>query len=132
MADELLAGLTRPDDNPSAMPTRSMGNAMNMGSGGMDTMKTGSGMAMDLNDVDYDAFLANDRTLADPEIVRVEPGGHVLLRVINASSMSNYHLDLGQLKGELIAVDGLRIVPGMALPWALMASALDCVKFPIS
>src|SRR5712671_2450065 len=68
----------------------------------------------DLNDVKYDAFLANDRTLADPEIVRVEPGGHVLLRVINASSMSNYHLDLGQLKGELIAVDGLRIVPGMA------------------
>jgi FtsP/CotA-like multicopper oxidase with cupredoxin domain len=68
----------------------------------------------DLNDVKYDAFLANDRTLADPEIVRVEPGGHVLLRVINASSMSNYHLDLGQLKGELIAVDGFRIVPVMA------------------
>jgi FtsP/CotA-like multicopper oxidase with cupredoxin domain len=68
----------------------------------------------DLNDVKYDAFLANDRTLADPEIVRVEPGGHVLLRVIDASSMSNYHLDLGQLKGELIAVDGFRIVPVMA------------------
>ncbi len=68
----------------------------------------------DLNDVKYDAFLANDRTLADPEIVKVEPGGHVLLRVINASSMSNYHLDLCQLKGELIAVDGFRIVPVMA------------------
>ena len=36
--------------------------------------------APDLNDVKYDAFLANDRTLADPEIVKVEPGGRVLLR----------------------------------------------------
>ena len=44
----------------------------------------------DLNDVKYDAFLANDRTLADPEVVKVEPGGRVLLRVINSSSMSAY------------------------------------------
>jgi FtsP/CotA-like multicopper oxidase with cupredoxin domain len=28
--------------------------------------------------------------------------------------MSNYHLDLGRLKGELIAVDGFRIVPVLA------------------
>jgi FtsP/CotA-like multicopper oxidase with cupredoxin domain len=41
-------------------------------------------------------------------VVKVEPGGHVLLRKINGSSMSNYHLQLGQLKGELIAVDGFR------------------------
>jgi FtsP/CotA-like multicopper oxidase with cupredoxin domain len=67
--------------------------------------------AADLNDVKYDAFLANDRTLADPEIIKVEPGTVVLLRVINGSSMSNYHLDLGRLKGELIAVDGFAIVP---------------------
>src|SRR5262249_58138812 len=71
-----------------------------------------SGMAMgatakpDLNDVKYDAFLANDRTLADPEVVKVEPGGRVLLRVINSSSMSAFHLDLGALDGERIAVDG--------------------------
>jgi len=30
---------------------------------------------MDLNDIDYEAFLANDRTLADPEVIRTEPGG---------------------------------------------------------
>jgi FtsP/CotA-like multicopper oxidase with cupredoxin domain len=35
----------------------------------------------------------------------------VLLRVINSSSMSAYHLDLGELEGELIAVDGVPIVP---------------------
>ena len=63
--------------------------------------------APDLNDVKYDAFLANDRTLADPEIVKVEPGGRVLLRIINGSSMSAFHIGLGVLRGELIAVDGL-------------------------
>ncbi|MGH6813098.1 MAG: multicopper oxidase family protein, partial [Methylocella sp.] len=65
----------------------------------------------DLNDVRYDAFLANSRTLADPEVVKVEPGGRVRLRIINGSSMSNFHIDLGRLKGELIAVDGNPIQP---------------------
>jgi FtsP/CotA-like multicopper oxidase with cupredoxin domain len=60
-----------------------------------------AGMAMkpekgpDLNDVVYDAFLANDRTLADPQTIKAERGGCVLLRVINGSAMSNFHLDLG-------------------------------------
>jgi hypothetical protein len=64
------------------MPTGGMGNKMNTGSEGMGTMSMGSGMAMDLNDIDYDAFLANDRTLADPEVIRTEPGGRVQLRLI--------------------------------------------------
>jgi len=50
------------------MPKSGMDKAMNMSSGRMGAMDMGSGMAMDLNDIDYDAFLANDRTLADPEI----------------------------------------------------------------
>jgi FtsP/CotA-like multicopper oxidase with cupredoxin domain len=65
----------------------------------------------DLNDVQYDAFLANSCTLADPEVVKVEPGGRVRLRIVNASSMSAYHIDLGQLEGDLIAVDGIRVQP---------------------
>lgn len=65
----------------------------------------------DLNDVTYDAFLANDRTLADPEVVKVEPGGDVLLRVINAAAMSSFHFDLGQLDARLIAVDGILVEP---------------------
>src|SRR5215470_8023381 len=77
-------------------------------SGGMKGMTMAPGMAMDakpdLNDVTYDAFLANDRTLADPEAVKVEPGGRVLLRIINSSSMSAFHVDLGALDGELTAV----------------------------
>jgi FtsP/CotA-like multicopper oxidase with cupredoxin domain len=82
--------------------------------------------APDLNDVKYDAFLANDRTLADPEVVKVEPGAPVLLRIINSSSMSAYHIDLGQLDGELVAVDGFAVVPvaGRNFPIAV-AQRLD-------
>jgi FtsP/CotA-like multicopper oxidase with cupredoxin domain len=80
----------------------------------------------DLNDVKYDAFLANDRTLADPEVISVEPGGTILLRVINSSSMSSYHVDIGRLNGELIAVDGFRVqpVPGRRFPISV-AQRLD-------
>ena len=80
----------------------------------------------DLNDVKYDAFLANLRTLADPEVVKVEPGGRVLLRIINSSSMSAFHIDLGALDGELVAVDGFRVAPmtGATFPIAV-AQRLD-------
>jgi FtsP/CotA-like multicopper oxidase with cupredoxin domain len=89
-----------------------------MGEGGMSGMKKSrsgdaspAGMTMDLNDVDYDAFLANDRSLADPQVVQVEPGGRVLLRIINGSAASNFYVDLGQVKAELVAVDGHAIQP---------------------
>lgn len=80
----------------------------------------------DLNDVKYDASLANDRTLADPEVIQVEPGETILVRVINSSAMSAYHLDLGALRGELIAVDGFRVHPvaGHRFPIAV-AQRLD-------
>ncbi|MGH6933367.1 MAG: multicopper oxidase family protein [Dongiaceae bacterium] len=82
------------------------------GLAGMDrsAMTHGGGMAH-LNDVEFDAYLANDRTLADPEVVRVERGGQVRLRIINAAASTNFHLDLGALDGTLIAVDGHAIVP---------------------
>lgn len=70
-----------------------------------------AGMAMDLNDVAYDAFLANDRTLDDPQVIRVERGGRVLLRVINGSAASNYQIDLGDVAARLIAVDGHAVQP---------------------
>lgn len=66
---------------------------------------------LDLNDVEYDAYLANDRTLADPEIVRVEAGGRVRLRLINGAASTNFFIDLGAIEGELIAVDGLPVRP---------------------
>jgi FtsP/CotA-like multicopper oxidase with cupredoxin domain len=118
--DEIFAGLKKTGGMPN-MAGRSpqMGSATGMA-------QQGAAAAPDLNDVKYDAFLANDRTLADPEVVKVEPGRRVLLRVINGSSMSNYHLDLGQLKGELIAVDGFRTAPMMASRFPIaVAQRLD-------
>jgi FtsP/CotA-like multicopper oxidase with cupredoxin domain len=99
--------------------SQKMGAGMKMGAASAPKMamggtKMGGGAAdppPDLNDVKYDAFLANVRTLADPETVKVEPGGRVLLRIINGSSMSAFHVGLGALDGELIAVDGFEIAP---------------------
>ena len=62
-------------------------------------------------DVAYDAMLANDRTLDDPEVLRVEKNGAVRLRIINGCSATNLWIDLGELKGELIAVDGNTVLP---------------------
>jgi FtsP/CotA-like multicopper oxidase with cupredoxin domain len=74
----------------------------------------GKGMKMkgsDLIDVDYDAFLANRHTLDDPEIVSVNPGKRVRLRIINGASGTNFFLSLGKLSAQAIAVDGSRIKP---------------------
>ena len=102
-----------------SMPNMAGGGGMR--TAGLTGMREPAPAAPDVNDVKYDAFLANERTLADPEVVGVEPGGKVLLRVINGSSMSNYHVDLGRLAGTLIAVDGLRtaLVRGRRFPIAV-------------
>jgi FtsP/CotA-like multicopper oxidase with cupredoxin domain len=124
--EELLAGLTKSNGSQSAMPKSGTGNSMDMSSGSMGAMNMGSGMAMDLNDIDYDAFLANDRTLADPEVIRTEPGGRVRLRLINAASATEFWIDLGALTGTVVAADGhpVRPVRGTRLPLAI-AQRLD-------
>ncbi len=71
----------------------------------------GPGGGVHLHDVDYDAFLADDRTLADPAVHRVERGGRVRLRLINAATATNFWIDLDRLKGRLIAVDGVPVEP---------------------
>ena len=65
------------------------------------------GMAgMDLNDFDYDAYLANDRTIADPMVVRTERSGRVRLRLINGATSTAFWIELGGLRASLLAVDG--------------------------
>lgn len=86
-----------------------------MGGGDMSQMDH-SKMAMPdmpamLNDVTFDAFLANDRTLDDPEIVKAETGGRVRLRIINGTAASNMWIDMGGLEADLIAVDGNDVMP---------------------
>ncbi len=89
------------------------------------------GMTMG-SDISYDAILANDRTLDDPEIVRVEPGGQIRLRIINGAAATNFWIDLGTLTGELFAVDGNTVKPirGSRFPLAIAQRADIRVKLP--
>lgn len=91
-----------------AMGGGMMSRMMGGDHGGMAGM---NGMEMDLNDIDFDAYLANDRTLADPEIVSVERGGRVKLRIINAASATVFWIDTGGIEGRLVAVDGHAVEP---------------------
>ena len=70
-----------------------------------------AGMAVHLQDVAYDALLANDRTLDDPEVIAVEGSGRVRLRLINGAASTNLWVDLGPLQGRLVAVDGMPVQP---------------------
>jgi len=118
---EILAELRGGGHDMGAMPAPSGDDGMAMGGGGqmdhggmdgaMDMGAMPMGGMAHLQDVAYDALLANDRTLDDPEIVRVEAGGRVRLRLINGAASTNLWIDLGQLQGRLIAVDGMPVQP---------------------
>ncbi|MFG1280277.1 multicopper oxidase family protein [Xanthobacter autotrophicus] len=83
------------------------------GMGAMGGMGGGMGgdMRAHANDVDYDAFLANRRTLADPEVVKVEKGGKVRLRIINGGTATAFFVSVPGLKPRCVAVDGSPCVP---------------------
>jgi FtsP/CotA-like multicopper oxidase with cupredoxin domain len=103
--EELLAGLQSPAQGGTAMPAMDHAKMMmNMATGG-------GGMAMDLNDIAYDAYLANDRTLADPQVWKVEKGGMIRLRIINGATGTAFTIDTGELLGTIIAVDGQDVEP---------------------
>ncbi|PKP75323.1 MAG: copper oxidase [Alphaproteobacteria bacterium HGW-Alphaproteobacteria-6] len=112
-AEEVLAEIGGGGDHGAAqgapaMPGMAMGGMDHGGMGGMGGM---AGMAMDLNDHDWDAYLANDRTLSDPEVVRIERGGRIRLRVINAAAATVFWIDTGAAEARLIAVDGHAVQP---------------------
>ncbi len=87
------------------------GGGAGMMPGMMHDMGSMGGMAMDLNDFNFDAYLANDRTLDDPDVIAVERGGRVRLRVINGASMTAFWIDTGAVLARLVAVDGEPVVP---------------------
>ena len=140
---ELLAGLTGTTvaaaermatqlenvPSPRDQPVSANGSGAipaGMSQAGSSAMAMPRGAAADLNDIDYDAFLANERTLADPEVVRVSAGARVRLRIINAASSSQFWIDLGRLTGQVVAVDGHPVHPvaGGRFPLAI-AQRLD-------
>jgi FtsP/CotA-like multicopper oxidase with cupredoxin domain len=136
--DELMQGLT---NQSSTMGGMNMGGGSMAGMSGMSGMSgmnmsasnaPGMGnMAMgteDLNDIDFDAYLANDRTLSDPLVVRATTGQPIRLRIINGASSTNFWLDLGQLSGKVIAADGHAVSPVTSSRFPLaMAQRLDIV-----
>ncbi|SOC35660.1 FtsP/CotA-like multicopper oxidase with cupredoxin domain [Rhizobium subbaraonis] len=117
--EELLAGLKAPGSGGASAGHRGVVGHMGAVVQGMEGMHQQhmSGMAMqgmpamDLNDIEYDAYLANDRTLDDPEVVTVEKGGRVRLRIINGATATAFTIDTGTLPGDLIAVDGNDVEP---------------------
>ena len=91
------------------------------GASSMPGMTMAPGAALpDLNDYDYDAYLANDRTLADPLVIRAAPGGRVRLRLINGATSTAFWIDTGALEGIVVAADGnpVRPVAGRRFPLA--------------
>ncbi|TKW64781.1 MAG: copper oxidase [Paracoccus denitrificans] len=94
--------------------------------GGMMGMGAMDAMAMDLNDYDWDAYLANDRTLSDPEVVQIERGGRVRLRVINAAAATVFWIETGEAQARLVAVDGHAVQPVSGTRFGLaMGQRLD-------
>lgn len=118
-------------DGMTGMDHGGMGMDGTMPGVDMDGMDMGampgmSGMAMDLNDYDFDAYLANDRTLSDPEVVQVEKGGRVRLRVINAAAATVFWIDTGGVSARLVEVDGQPVQPVAGSRFGVaMAQRLD-------
>lgn len=123
---------TMPGMNHGSMPMGGMMPGMSMG--GM------AGMRIHANDVAYDAYLANDRTLDDPDVIRVDKGGRVRLRVINGATATAFFLDTGMIEASCVAVDGSPCQPlkGRRFPLAqgqridlLLAVPAEGGAFPI-
>ncbi|WP_119303794.1 multicopper oxidase family protein [Dongia deserti] len=140
MPDRILSALSKGMSHdhgamaPAAQDPHAGHDMSNMDMSGMDMPHDMSQMnmaGMDLNDVSYDAFLANDRTLDDPEVVRVDKGQRVRLRVINAASATNFMIDLGPLSGSLTDVDGRPIVPVMGNRFPLAIAQRADVRFTL-
>lgn len=126
--EELLAGLRSQRNKGASMDDSAMPGMDGMnGMPGMESMSSSAGpgmtasAGMDINDIDYDAYLANDRTLDDPQVFQIEPNGVVRLRLINGATATAFWIDLGELLGTVIAVDGnpVHSVRGRRFPLAM-------------
>lgn len=65
--------------------------------------------AMDISDVAYDQFLVNG--VAEARFVEAEPGERILVRIVNASASTYFHVTSAAGPLEIVAADGLRVVP---------------------
>lgn len=133
--EEIFAELRKPKP-AMAMGGGNMpmtGGTMSMSRGGSTNMASaGEAMKPDLNDVTYDAYLANDRTFADPEVFDVEEGANVRLRLINGAASSNFMVEFDGVEVTLLTVDGNPVVPLKlrALPLGIAQRADVMIRMP--
>lgn len=120
LRSKMMSNAASTNNMPGMSMSNSINPAMNMS------------QQADLNDVAYDAFLTNLRTLKNPQIISVQPNTTIRLRIINAASASNFFIYLGKLQGTAIAVDGEPIVPLKGSHFALaMGQRMDIlIKLP--
>ncbi len=87
-------------------------SAMDMTKGSADTGAMAMAMPamIHANDVAYDAYLANDRTLSDPQVIAARPG-QMRLRIINGATATAFWLSTGTLATQVVAVDGNPVTP---------------------
>ncbi len=119
---EILAELggtdahARHDPAPGRSRPTGPGQRAHMHHGGMGA-GPGHGHMMGMahaNDVRYDAYLANDRTLDDPEVIKVEKGGRLRLRLINGGTATAFFISTPGLSTRVVAVDGTGCRPHSA------------------
>lgn len=131
--EEIFAELRKPKPAVTMAGMPMTGGTMSMTRGGSTNMASGGDAAKpDLNDVTYDAYLANDRTFADPEIFDVEKGANVRLRLINGAASSNFVVEFDGLEVTLLTVDGNPVAPLKlrALPLAIAQRADVLLRMP--
>lgn len=121
-----LGGNSAHGGHAATPPASAQATPMPHGGGSMNNMPMhtmpghagmGGGMGMrptHANDVRYDAYLANDRTLSDPEVVAVEKSGRVRLRIINGGTATAFFISTPGLTSRCIAVDGAPCKPVVA------------------
>ena len=125
---ELFKSLHKNGSAPMNMNNSMQSGTMNMASQSdsespeaMSDMDMGEMDGMDLNDVKYDAYLTNYHSVDKPQITQVKAGDIVRLRFIDGAAASNFWINLGSLKGKVIAVDGQDTQPvgGSKFPIAM-------------
>lgn len=121
---ELRKGMSHDANNMNEMNMSSM--EMDMPNINHENMQNMNSTTNDLNDVAYDAYLINYKSVENPDIIEINPKKKILLRIINAASASNFIINLGELKGQAIAVDGEEIIPLITSRFELaMAQRVD-------
>ncbi|CAN5237176.1 multicopper oxidase domain-containing protein [soil metagenome] len=97
--------------SPAMQPGMGPGGMMMSGNRPMTGNSRMPAMVPHANDVAYDAYLANDRTLDDPEVIRIDKGGRVRLRIINGATATAFFIDTGRIQADVISVDGTPCEP---------------------